>query len=163
MKGSMKKGGGDVLDKNEIAGLESVAMNGKWGASKGGLEKFRDGGGIGTLRILAWSVDVKEAESHSGERGGKAKSFAREFGLGVRAGWGGGKGFGFGHRGIVTVNCTGAGEDEALCAGTGGGGKNKASSLDVHFVAPIGMGDRFRNADHSGEMKDVGDPIEGVL
>ena len=83
--------------------------------------------------------------------------------MGVRAGWGGGKGFSFGHGGIVTVDCTGAGEDEALCAGTGCGGKNKASSLDIHFVAPIGMGDRFRDADHSGEMKDVGDPSEGVL
>lgn len=163
MKGGVEKSGGDVLDKNEIASLESVAMNGKRSASEGGLEKFRDSGGIGTLRILAWSEDIKKAESHSGERGGKAESFAREFGLGVRAGWGWGKGFGFGHGGIVAVDGTGAGEDEALCAGTGGGGKNKASSLDIHFVATIGMGDRFRNADHSGEMKDVGDPSERVL
>ena len=138
-------------------------MNGKRSASQGGLEKFRDSGGIGTLRILAWSEDIKKAESHTGERGGKAKSFARKFGLGVRAGWGGGKSFSFWHGGIVAVDGTGAGEDEALCPGTGGGGKNKASSLDIHFVAPIGMGDRFRDADHSGEMKDVGDPSEGVL
>ncbi|MCX6976796.1 MAG: hypothetical protein NTX04_02420 [Verrucomicrobia bacterium] len=83
--------------------------------------------------------------------------------MGVRAGWGGGEGFSFGHRGIVAVDCTGAGEDEALCAGTGGGGKNKASSFDIHFVAPIGMGERFGDADHSGEMKDVGNSSEGVL
>lgn len=163
MKGGVEKGGGDVLDKNEIAGLESVAMNGKRSASEGGLEKFRDSGGIGTLRILPWSEDIKKAESHSGERGGKAKAFRREFGLGVRAGWGGGKGFDFGHRGIVAVDGTGAGENEALCASTGGGGKNEASSLDIDFVATIGMGDRFRDADHSGEMKYVSDPSEGVL
>lgn len=63
----MEKRGGDVLDKNKIAGLESIAMNGKRSASEGGLEKFRDSGGIGALRILAWSEDIKKAESHSGE------------------------------------------------------------------------------------------------
>jgi hypothetical protein len=31
------------------------------------LEKFRDGGGVGALRILAWSVDVKEAERDGGK------------------------------------------------------------------------------------------------
>lgn len=45
----------------------------------------------------------------------------------------------------------------------GGGGKNKASSLDIHFVAAIGIGDRFGDADHGSEMKDVGDASEGVL
>jgi len=83
--------------------------------------------------------------------------------LGVGAGWGGGEGFSFGHGGIVSIDCTGAGEDEALCAGTGCGGKNEASSLDIHFVTPIGMCDRFRDADHSGEMKDVGNSSKGVL
>lgn len=107
----MEEGGGNVFDKDKVTGLESVAMDGKRGASEGGLEKFRDSGGIGTLRILAWPEDIKKAESHSGERGGKAKSFAREFGLGVRAGWGGGKGFSFGHGEIVAVDGTGAGED----------------------------------------------------
>ena len=42
-------------------------MDGKRSASEGGLEKFRDSGGIGTLRILAWSVDVKEAERDGGK------------------------------------------------------------------------------------------------
>lgn len=48
-------------------------------------------------------------------------------------------------------------------ARTGGGGKNEASTFDVHFVAAIGMGDRFGNADHGGEMKDVGNAIEGIV
>ena len=138
----MEEGGGNVFDKNEIASLQSVAMNGKRSASEGGLEKFRDGGGIGTLRILAWSEDIKKSERHSGERGGKAKSFARKFGLGVRAGWGGGKGFRFGHRGIVAVDCTGAGEDEALCAGTGCGGVNQPSPSPAKLTTSSRSGTR---------------------
>jgi hypothetical protein len=67
MKGGMEQGGGNVFDKDEVTGLESVAMDGKRRSCEGGLEKFRDGGGVGALRILAWSVDVKEAERDGGK------------------------------------------------------------------------------------------------
>jgi len=50
-----------------------------------------------------------------------------------------------------------------LGARTGGGGKNEAGTFDVHFVAAIGMGDRFGDADHGGEMKDVGNASEGIV
>ncbi len=83
--------------------------------------------------------------------------------MGVRASWGGGKSFGFRHDGIVSIDGAGAGQDETLGARTGGGGKNEAGTFDVHFVAAIGMGDRFGDADHGGEMKDVGDASEGIL
>ncbi len=48
-------------------------------------------------------------------------------------------------------------------ARTGGGGKDEAGTFDVHFVAAIGMGDRFGDADHGGEMKDVGNASEGIV
>jgi hypothetical protein len=46
---------------------------------------------------------------------------------------------------------------------TGGGGKDEAGAFDIDFVATIGMGDRFGDADHGGEMKDVGDASEGIV
>ena len=67
MKGGMEEGGGNVFDKDEVAGLESVAMDRKRRSFDSGLKKFRDGGGVGALRILAWSVDVKEAERDGGK------------------------------------------------------------------------------------------------
>ena len=83
--------------------------------------------------------------------------------MGVGAGWSGGKSFAFRHDGIVSIDGAGAGQDEALGACTGGGGKNEAGTFDVHFVAAIGMGDRFGDADHGGEMKDVGNASEGIV
>ena len=55
------------MDKDEVTGLESVAMDGKRGSFDSGLEKFRDGSGVGALRILAWAVDVKETERDGGK------------------------------------------------------------------------------------------------
>jgi hypothetical protein len=68
MKGGMEEGGGNVFNKDEVTGLESVAMDGKRGSFHGSLEEFRHGGGVGALWILAWSVDVKEAERDGGKR-----------------------------------------------------------------------------------------------
>ena len=48
-------------------------------------------------------------------------------------------------------------------ARTSGSGKNEAGTFDVHFVAAIGMGDGFGDADHGGEMKDVGNANEGIV
>ena len=48
-------------------------------------------------------------------------------------------------------------------ARTGGGGKNEAGAFDIDFVAAIGMGDRFGDADHGGEMKDVGNASESIV
>jgi hypothetical protein len=50
-----------------------------------------------------------------------------------------------------------------LGARTGGGGKNETGTFDIDFVAAIGMGDRFGDADHGGEMEDVGNASEGIL
>ena len=55
------------MDKDEVTGLESVAMDGKRRSFDSGLKKFRNGGGVGALGILAWSVDVKEAERDGGK------------------------------------------------------------------------------------------------
>ena len=74
-----------------------------------------------------------------------------------------GKSFAFRHDGIVSIDGARAGQDEALGARTGGGGKNEASAFDINFVATIGMGNRFGDADHGGEMKDVGNAIEGIV
>ena len=48
-------------------------------------------------------------------------------------------------------------------ARTGGRGKNEAGTFDVHSVAAVGMSDRFGDADHGGEMKDVGNASEGIV
>ena len=83
--------------------------------------------------------------------------------MGVGTGWSGGQSFGFRHNRIVSIDGARAGQDEALGTRTGGGGKNEAGAFGIDFVATIGMGDRFGDADHGGEMKDVGDASEGIL
>ena len=83
--------------------------------------------------------------------------------MGVGTGWSGGESFGFWHSGIISIDGAGTGQDEALSASTSGGGKDEAGAFDIHFVAAIGMGDRFGDADHGGEMKDVGNASEGIV
>lgn len=162
MEGDVFEGGGDVFHKNKITGLQAVSVNGKGNSGKSGLEKFRDGGGVGSVGILAGSIDIKKAESGGGERAGEADFLASEFGGGVRASGGGGQGFVFGHDRIVAVDGAGASENEAGGPGESGGFENKAGASDIHLPTARGMGDGFGDADHGGKMKDVGYSRKGL-
>jgi len=69
MRGRMDQGRCDILDIDKVTGLKAIPMNRKGDACRGSLKKFGNSGGVRTLGILSWTVDVEKAKCDGGKGG----------------------------------------------------------------------------------------------
>lgn len=162
LQGNVDESGGNIVDKDKVTGLEAISVNGEGGAGQSGLKKAGNGGGVRATGILAGAIHVKKPEGDGGQRGGGAKIFSGKLSFGVGAGGGGRKAFDFWHGGVIAVDGTGAGQNEALGAGKHGGLEDLTRAGDIYEMALSGVLHGGRHTDHGSEVKDVRHADEGL-